>query len=176
MTNKPAATENPSKSGVIGAFIFWGIAGVLSLLTIAVTRLAGWEWDLRAVMVILGAGVVFVSLRRESDRRRRGIHLERTPSVFDPWTIVHTTAGLVMGVWGVPFPLVALFTIGWELYEYLVPGFGDTEIIANRAMDVIVAWVGWIIAAAIVAAISQTPIPWLPSSQSIVRDAGLHLF
>ncbi|MBI1258152.1 MAG: hypothetical protein GC204_11835 [Chloroflexi bacterium] len=176
MTNKPLARETPSKAGVIGAFVFWGVAGVLSLLTIAVTQLAGWEWGLRLLMVIVGASVVYVSLRRASDRRHRGLDDDRTPTIFDPWTIVHTTAGLVMGAWGIPFPLVALFTVGWEVYEYLVPGFGDTELAANRATDVIVAWVGWLIVAAIVAAVSHTPIPWLPPQQSIVRDAGLHLY
>jgi lysylphosphatidylglycerol synthetase-like protein (DUF2156 family) len=176
MVNKPLATDTPSKAGVIGAFIFWGIAGVLSLLTIAVTQLAGWEWGLRIVMAIIGASIVTVSLRRESERRRREGQSERTPSILDPWTIVHTTAGVVMGAWGIPFPLVALFTIGWEFYEYFVPGFGDTELMANRVSDVLVAWVGWVIVAGIVALLSHTPMPWLPLNLSVVRDAGLHLF
>ncbi|MEO8392545.1 MAG: hypothetical protein ABI700_06100 [Chloroflexota bacterium] len=175
MTNQPVATETPSRQGVIGAFVFWGVAGILSLLTIAITQLAGWDWGLRILMVIVGASVVYVSLQRERDRRHHGIR-NPPPSIFDPWTIVHMTAGLVMGAWGVPFPLVALFTIGWELYEHLVPGFGDTEIIANRIMDVAVAWVGWIVVAGIVALLSHTPIPWLPPVQSLARDAGFHLF
>lgn len=176
MTHKAAAREEPSKRGIVGAFVFWGVAGLLTLLTIAIAQQPGWLWIFRGVMVLVGAAVVVVSLRRASDRRHRGIP-DPPPGVFDPWTIVHATAGLVMGALGVPFPLVALFTIGWEFYENAVPGFGDTEIIANRAMDVAVAWVGWIIVGGIVGLITQMPLPWLiPSMQSLVRGAGLKLF
>ena len=177
MTNKAKVMDEPSKGGVIGACIFWGVAGVLSLLTISVFHLAGWEWLFRGVMVVAGAGIVYFSLRHESSLKRRGLTAARIPKIIDSWTFVHTTAGLVMGALGIPFPLVALFTAGWELYEYLVPGFGDTELMANRIVDIAVAWVGWIIVAGIVAALSQTAIPWLlPSTQSVVRDAVFHLF
>ena len=177
MTRKAAAVEEPSKRGIVGAFVFWGVAGLLALVTIPISGLPGWLWVFRGVMLIVGAGVVYGSLKRASDRRRRGLDKDRVPGIFDAWTIVHTTAGLVMGAWGVPFPLVALLTIGWEFYEYVVPGFGDTEIVANRATDVVVAWVGWIIVAGIVALITQTALPWLlPSAQSLLRGAGLNLF
>src|SRR5262249_48734010 len=145
-------------------------------ITIALRQLPTWEWVSRGAIFLIAAGIVFGSLKRASDRRHRGIPDNR-PGIFDPWTIVHTTAGFFMGVWGVPFPLVAIFTIGWEIFEYLVPGFGDTELIANRAMDVAVAWVGWGIAAGVIGLLSNTPAPLLlPSAQSILRDAGLHLF
>jgi hypothetical protein len=177
MANKVKMLEEPSKAGVIGAFIFWGIAGVLSLLTIAVSQQPGWEWLFRVLMVIAGAVIVFVSLRRESDLKHRGLTAQRIPRIVDSWTLVHTCAGLVMGALGIPFPLVALFTVGWEIYEYVVPGFGDTELMANRMVDIGVAWVGWLVVAGIVALLTKTPIPWLlPSTQSVVRDAALHLF
>ena len=170
------SVEEPSRGGAIGAFIFWAIAGTLSLITIALRQLPGWEWIARVLVFLIAAGIVFASLKRASDRRRRGIP-DNPPGIFDPWTIVHTTAGFFMGVWGVPLPLVAIFTVGWEIFEYLVPGFGDNELVANRAMDVIVAWVGWAIAAGAIALITNTPMPLLlPASQSLVRDAGLHLF
>ena len=177
MTNKIKVMDEPSKAGSVGAFIFWGIAGLLSLVTIALSQQPGWEWVFRIGMAVAGAVIVFGSLGRESDLKRRGLTAQRIPKVVDSWTLVHTCAGLVMGAWGIPFPLVALFTVGWEIYEYVVPGFGDTELMTNRVVDIAVAWAGWAIVAGIVSLLTKTPIPWLlPSTQSVVRDAALHLF
>jgi hypothetical protein len=69
-------------------------------------------------------------------------------------------AGVVMGAWTVPAPFVVIFTIAWEFFEYFVPGFGDQEIFANRVVDVLVAWAGWFVVAGIIAAATQTPMPW----------------
>ena len=108
---------------------------------------------------------------------RERTHRSTDDTAFDLWTIAHTTAGLVMGIWGMPLPLVVVFTIAWEFFEKYVPGFGDKEIFANRVVDIAVALVGWIVVAGLVALITQTLMPWLlPSQQSLVRDEGLKLF
>jgi hypothetical protein len=159
------------------AVVFWAVAIVLSFLTTALIQVPGWVWALRIIVIVLGVALTIGLIAREDYRKNRGLPLDRDSSAFDLWTIAHTTAGLVMGAWGIPFPLVVIFTIAWEIFEFLVPGFGDTEIFSNRIVDIAVAWVGWIVAAGIVALATQTEMPWLlPSTQSLVRDAGLHLF
>lgn len=52
-----------------------------------------------------------------------------------------------MGLWHVPFPIVAGATALWEVFEISVPGYGDHEINLNRAVDIGVAWTGWATAA-----------------------------
>jgi hypothetical protein len=64
---------------------------------------------------------------------------------IDRWSIVHCGAGVVMGLYAVPFLVVVLLTVLWELFEMLVPGFGDTEIAANRITDLTLAWAGWFV-------------------------------
>lgn len=78
----------------------------------------------------------------------------------DPWwTPIHTMTGVVMGLWQVPFPLVAAATLGWEVVEIAAPGFGDHEINANRPTDIGVAWVGWAVAAGISSWRTRAPFP-----------------
>jgi hypothetical protein len=117
---------------------------------------------------------------RERENRRSGKGASRDDTAFDLWTIAHTMAGLVMGAWGVPFPLVVIFTVAWEFFEKYVPGFGDKEVFSNRVIDILVAWLGWAAVAWLVSAMTDTPniaIPWLvPAAQSLLRDAWLELF
>ncbi len=71
-------------------------------------------------------------------------------SPVDPyWTPIHTFTGVVMGLWHVPFPVVAAATLLWEVVEIVAPGFGDKEINANRMTDIGVAWAGWAVASGI---------------------------
>jgi RHS repeat-associated protein len=78
----------------------------------------------------------------------------------DPWwTSIHTSVGVLMGIWQVPFPLVALSTILWEGVEITFPGFGDKEINGNRMTDIGVAWAGWLVAASITAWQLHAPFP-----------------
>jgi RHS repeat-associated protein len=72
--------------------------------------------------------------------------------LFDRWSLVHTLFGVVMGLWQVPFYVVALLTVSWELFEMKVPGFGQSEINFNRLSDIGVAWLGWLGGAAIASA------------------------
>jgi hypothetical protein len=53
-----------------------------------------------------------------------------------------------------------VITIGWEFFEKYVPGFGEKEILANRAVDVVGAWVGWLALAALVTLIEGKGLPF----------------
>jgi hypothetical protein len=109
------------------------------------------QWYITFRWVVLGALVLIVALR---------LLLEGTVSkpppgtppkwdrlLADPWwTPIHFLTGVTLGVWLVPFVLVVTVTIAWELLEISVPGFGDEEITGNRLIDILVAWIGWLIA------------------------------
>ena len=72
--------------------------------------------------------------------------------LFDAgWTPIHTSAGILLGLWLTPFLVVAALTVAWECLEISVPGFGDEEINGNRAGDILVAWLGWTVTCAVVA-------------------------
>jgi RHS repeat-associated protein len=80
--------------------------------------------------------------------------------VADPWwTTIHTSFGMLMGIWQVPFPFVMMSTILWEGVEITAPGFGDHEINGNRMMDIAVAWAGWLVTSAIMAKWLKAPWP-----------------
>lgn len=180
MANQAAVADRPATSGIVGAVIFWAIAILLSLVTAPVQDIPGWVWAVRVVLILAGIGYVVWLILREISRRKSGLGASRDDTAFDLWTIAHTTAGLVMGAWGIPFPLVVIFTVAWEFFEKYVPGFGDKEVFSNRVVDILVAIFGWLAVAWLVSAGTSDPniaIPWLaPADQSLVRDAWLHLF
>ena len=182
MASRAAAADSPTTSGIVGAVIFWVVAVLLGLLTAPVEdgKVPTWVWTVRIALIVAGVGYVIWLILREISRRKSGLGASRDDTAFDLWTIAHTTAGLVMGAWGIPFPLVVVFTVAWEFFEKYVPGFGDKEVFSNRVVDILVAIVGWLVVAGIVSLGTSDPniaIPWLaPADQSLVRDAWLHLF
>lgn len=90
---------------------------------------------------------------------------------FDRWSWVHATAGCMFGLWGVPLLLVAVITIAWEFFEKYVPGFGENEILANRIVDVLGAWIGWTVVAVVIALIESDQVPFLwPLADAWVRN------
>jgi hypothetical protein len=144
------------------AVVFWSIAILLSFLTTPLGDVAAWIWALRLIAIAAGVAIAIVLIARDKD-------IQRDSTPFDYWTIAHTMAGVVMGAWSIPFPLVVIFTIAWEIFEYVVPGFGDTEIFSNRVVDIAVAWAGWIIVAGAVALSTHASMPWLLPGHSVVR-------
>lgn len=91
----------------------------------------------------------------------------------DPWwTTIHTLTGVVMGLWQVPFPLVALATVTWEVFETTAPGFGDHEVNGNRATDIGVAWLGWAVAAGISSYVTEAPFPHGFQGRHYTEDRG----
>jgi hypothetical protein len=161
VTNRAQAQypAGPSTGAIIAAAVFWVVAIALVLAT-TVFDVPGWVWALRIITVLIGIGIAVGLILREKYLRDHGLPLDSDKTAFDLWTIAHTWAGVVMGTWAVPAILVVIFTIAWEFFEKYVPGFGDGEIFSNRVVDVLVAWVGWIALAAIIAAATQTSIPW----------------
>jgi hypothetical protein len=64
-----------------------------------------------------------------------------------PWSVVHHLAGWVFFYMGTPFLVVAVLTIGWEIFEMFANGSGEDEINSNRLADIGLAWLGWPLAA-----------------------------
>jgi hypothetical protein len=98
---------------------------------------------------------------------------------FDRWSIIHGGFGVVAGLWGIPFPVVAVITVLWEVFEYVFHGIGEGESFDNRVVDVGIAWVGWILFAGGVSLLdpNKRPMPWLaPARESWARDRWLKLF
>jgi cytochrome b561 len=80
--------------------------------------------------------------------------------LVDPyWTPIHFLTGITLGVWLVPLVVVAIATMAWEVLEISVPGFGDEEITGNRLIDILVAWIGWLIAALIIGHLAGVSLP-----------------
>ena len=80
--------------------------------------------------------------------------------LMDPWwSTIHTTTGVVLGLWLIPFVVVAILTILWEVVEISVPGFGDEEINGNRMFDILLAWTGWLVAGGIIALAAGVALP-----------------
>lgn len=90
---------------------------------------------------------------------------------FDRWSWIHASAGAIFGIWFLPFIVVVVLTIGWEFFEKYVPGFGEKETLANRAVDVIGAWIGWLLLAGLVVLLEGEGLPiLLPSPDSWIRS------
>jgi hypothetical protein len=157
----------PSRSwlsfAIGGAFIAAAVA-LVWLTHIAPERQTGWYPTVRIVFVIALFAVVAFRLILEGT-------VSKTPpgspptwdrKLADPWwTSIHTFTGVTLGVWLTPWLVVAILTLAWEFLEICVPGFGDEEITGNRLVDILVAWVGWLVAAAIIGALVDTGIPFL---------------
>ncbi|GAA3346995.1 hypothetical protein GCM10020358_60100 [Amorphoplanes nipponensis] len=155
----------PSRS-----WLSWLIAGLfvaagfgLACLT-ARTGIAEPRWHavLRYVLTVGLAVVVVGRLIMEGT-------VSRTPPgqvpkwdrrLLDPWwTPIHTGTGVVLGCWLVPLLVTVALTTLWEVLEITVPGYGDEEINGNRLLDMGVAWLGWLLAAAVSALAAGQPVP-----------------
>ena len=110
------------ESGCVGAFVFaWTTSGTGEYScaecahSCACSRVACRKPDWNHSFGCGGASLLYAE---KSIQRWK--HRDHTP--FDLWSIVHAGAGIVFGLWSVPFPLVAVFTIAWEYFEWKVPG------------------------------------------------------
>jgi hypothetical protein len=152
-----AATREESPS--IPWYSWLALAAVLAgatLLVLAVNRPvvpATIRWIVTGawivVTVVLGI-YDFVMGGGSPARARRAAGVDDRP--FDRWTISHTGAGLVFGVWFVPLAWVIVLVVVWEAFEIFVPGFGENEIVLNRLVDIGVAVVGWLVVVLLVIA------------------------
>lgn len=155
-----AASDGPSTGGKVAAAVFWIIAAGLVVLLAPIENQPGMIWVLRVLALIVWLVMGLVLIFREKRRTAAGLGLDRDATPFDYWTIPHTWAGVVFGIWGVPLWLVFILTIAWELFEAKVAGFGETETTGNSVVDIAVAVVAWILVAGAVALIAHTPMPW----------------
>jgi hypothetical protein len=157
----------PSRSLLSFAIGLVFIAGgvVLVWLThIAPVAPPGWYATVRIVFVSALFAVVALRLILEGtvSKPSPGSPPQWDRKLADPWwTSIHTFTGITLGVWLTPWLVVAILTLAWEFLEICVPGFGDEEISGNRLVDILVAWVGWLVAAAIIGALVDTAIPFL---------------
>jgi hypothetical protein len=174
---KTRLSARPRPAALAGAAIYCLVAMALSLICVPIADQPAWVWALRIVMVFGGIALVVLLVRRVLRLEALGKLPDPEHSPIDHWTLAHAAAGMIIGAWGIPALLGLLFTIGWEIFEYVVPGFGDKEIPSNRLIDLLVAWGGWILIAGLIGLITRAPIPWLlPSIHSLMRGAGLQLF
>jgi len=162
--------NRPTTRNIVGAITFWAVAITLSFLTSPTSDQPGWVWAVRVGVIVLGVAWVVWLILHERSLTRQGLPLNNDTIAVDLWTIAHTMAGVVLGAWGIPLPLVVIFTIGWEFFERYGHGIGNDESLDNRLVDVAVAWIGWIVFVGITTAGTGTEIPWLlPAVQSIIR-------
>jgi hypothetical protein len=139
---------------LLGAMLLGGFVMFFFTRSEVVPALLRWPVTGAWLAVTLGMGLKdFVVANGPS------ANTDSTP--FDRWTISHTGAGVVLGVWYSPLWVVVLLTIIWEVFEWKVRGFGDKEIFLNRVVDVGVALVGWLVVATIVLAATGSPFPLL---------------
>jgi hypothetical protein len=81
--------------------------------------------------------------------------------IFDRWSIAHSGAGIVFGLWYLPLSYVIVATILWEVIEAVTKGIGDGEDFLNRVSDVSVAILGWAVVVIPVALASHAAFPLL---------------
>lgn len=134
MADSAVASDKPAVWAwfAAGGFILIGLLLILSTYGKAVP--VGYRWGAVAVWALLTLAVGLIDSK---------LHPTKDSRAVDIWTIAHGFAGVVFGLWFVPFWLIAALTVLWEVFEYLVPGFGEKEIMINRAIDVGIALALW---------------------------------
>jgi hypothetical protein len=153
-------------------WLSWTLAGVFVvaavftcyLLTPPADQLPGWVGIVRVVGAGVLALMIAVRLLMEAtvSKTLPGEVPAGDRKLMDPWwSTIHTSTGVVLGLWLIPFPVVAILTILWEVVEISVPGFGDEEINGNRMFDILLAWTGWLVAATIIAVGSGVSMPFV---------------
>lgn len=162
--------NTPTTRNKVGAAVFWLVAITLSALTSPTDAQPTWVWIVRFVTPALGIGWLVWLILHERSLKNRGLPVNNDTVAVDLWTVAHTMAGVVMGAWAIPLPLVVVFTVVWEFFENYGHGIGNDESLDNRIVDVVVALMGWIVFAGITTAGTGTEMPWLlPAVQSIIR-------
>ena len=137
----------------------WGSLGlVIAAVAIGVIFMhgnqlsSGWRWG-----VTIGFAVITITIALLNDVAK--VLPETDRGAVDYYTLAHFSAGLAFGAWFMPLWFVVVVTVGWEFYEKYVPGWGENEPFVNRAVDVGVALIGWLIVTGI-ASHGHPPLLW----------------
>jgi hypothetical protein len=123
------------------------------------------RWAITGVFIVLALVFGIIDKVTKDDGTR-----DATP--FDKWTIVHTLAGVVFGAWYVPIIYVLILVFLWECFEFSVTGFGETEVILNRVVDMGVAVAGWLAVVFVVMAVEGSPFPLAAPVAAPKHDAA----
>jgi hypothetical protein len=141
------------------AFVAGAVVLVFAVKRDVVPDVVRWTVTILWILVTVGLGIYDFFLMRGSTDPGPGGAIDVKP--LDRWTVSHTGAGLVLGVWFVPLVWLVLLVVAWEAFEFFVPGFGETEILANRGVDILVAVIGWFVVVLISMAITGAPFPFI---------------
>jgi hypothetical protein len=137
------SSEKPWTAKLVLVFLL--LAGLLIELTMHFVPGATIIGRLFQVLIpSLFVGLLANFAARDFTAKTPPTDLDRNP--VDRWSWVHHLAGWVMGLIGVPFLVVALLTVTWEVFEMSAAKFGMDEINANRMTDITLAWAGWFLA------------------------------
>ena len=116
-------------------------------------------WLSVLITIIYLGGALYLIIE---DLIRGNLDQFETDSVlFDIWTVIHFLAGPQLAL-VLPFVWMFIILSGWEVFEAFTVGFGETETIGNRIVDVGVGVIGWWILILIFKK-TRTDIPWISS-------------
>ncbi len=115
------------------------LGGILAVITAIVI----WQkHDLIVRPWIIGAvAVPWLGLGMTLRANQRTIGFEG--KVLDWWSIVHFTAGVLFGLFGIPLAYVLAVAIVWEVIEIYAR---TREYPTNRVADIVLAAAGWMLA------------------------------
>ena len=136
---------------ILGFHLIWNVGIILMTKSDVVNSTLRWGVTIAFLALTLALGVYDFFIAKDSATR------DDTP--FDKWTISHTLAGFVFGVWYLPLVFVLITVIWWEAFEFSVTGFGEKEVILNRVVDMGVALAGWLVVVVIAMLISGADFP-----------------
>ena len=122
---------------ILGFHLIWNVMIILMTKSDVVNDKLRWVVTIVFLLFTLALGAYDFFIAKDS--------ATRDDKPFDKWTISHTLAGFVFGVWYVPLLFVLITVIWWEAFEFSVTGFGEKDVILNRAVDMGVAIAGWLI-------------------------------
>ncbi|MBI2325544.1 MAG: hypothetical protein HYU87_11375 [Chloroflexi bacterium] len=158
--SKRAAGETSSKIpwyGWVGLVVFVVVGLVVVYLTHKPIVSAEVRWAVTIAWIVITVALGIYDFMGVAHAPAGSIDVRPV----DRWTIPHAGAGLVFGVWFLPFVVVLPLVALWEVFEWLPTGFGQTEIIQNRLVDIGVALVGWFLVTLVASIVTGTQMPWV---------------
>ncbi len=171
MATKTTQDAGVSSKGIKGipwtsliAFVVMVVLGVIVVLLTKADVVTDWlRWTVTILWIVytLALGIHDFIISPGAMGANSQAAADRDKNPFDLWTISHTGAGVVFGVWYLPLLFVLILTIAWEFYEYFFVGFGDKESFINRVTDVGVALAGWLVVVLIAMAVTGASFPFI---------------